>query len=65
MTLTTFFFIAALICIAGVAISLIGGIFFMTQADQKDRQSSNKMMRMRVLLQGLALFFLVLAWLSK
>lgn len=65
MTLTTFFFIAALVCIAGVAVSLFLGLFAMTQGEQKDRVKSNKMMRMRVLFQGLALLFLALAWLAK
>lgn len=65
MTLTGFFFIAAMFCIAGVAISLFIGIFTMTQGEQKDREKSNKMMRMRILFQGLALLFLALAWLAK
>jgi hypothetical protein len=65
MTVATFFFIAALLCIVGVVISLFWGLFAMTQGEQKDRETSNKMMRMRVLFQGAALFFLFLAYLAK
>lgn len=65
MTLATFFFIAAMASIVGVVVSLFWGLFTMTQGEQKDRVKSNKMMRMRVLFQGLALLFLALAYLAK
>ena len=64
-SLATLFFFAALACILGVVVSLVWGIFAMTQQEQKDRVTSNKMMRMRVFFQGLALLFLALAWLAK
>jgi hypothetical protein len=65
MTLFTFFTIAALICVVCVVVSLFWGLFAMTQGDPKDRKTSNKMMRMRVLFQGLAVLFLFLAFLAK
>jgi hypothetical protein len=65
MTLFTFFFLVALACIIGVAVSLFWGLFAMTQGEQKDRVTSNKMMRMRVFFQGLAVLFLLLAYLAK
>ncbi len=65
MTLATLFIIAAMICIVCVVVSLFGGLFFLTQGEQKDRMSSNKMMRMRVLFQGLTIFFLFLAYLAS
>lgn len=65
MTLSLLFLLAALACIAGVVGSLALGLFAMTKGEQKDRIRSNKMMRMRVLFQGLALFFLLLSYLAK
>jgi hypothetical protein len=65
MTLSNFFFFAALAAIGGVVVSLAWGLFAMTRTEQKDRVTSNKMMRMRVLFQGLALFLLLLAYLAK
>ena len=65
MTTSTFFLIAAMICLVGVVFSFVRGIFFMTRGEQKDRASSNKMMQMRVWFQGLTLFFLFLAYLAR
>ena len=65
MTLANIFFFTALACIVGVVVSLFWGLFAMTQSEDKDRVTSNKMMRMRVFFQGLALFFLLLAYLAK
>lgn len=65
MTLSTFFMIAAMICVVVVVISLFRGLFAMTQEGQEQRVASNKMMRMRVLFQGLVLLFLFLAYLAN
>jgi hypothetical protein len=60
-----FFFAAAVICMLAVAGSLFRGIFAMARGSKKDHQTSHKMMRSRVLFQGLAIFFLFLAYLAK
>ena len=65
MTISTVFFITALACILGVAVSLFAGMVAMTKGGEKDNRTSNKMMRLRVLFQGLAIFFLLLAYLAK
>lgn len=59
------FFLAAMAAMIGVVISLFWGLFVMTKGAEKDHQTSNKMMRLRVLFQGLAIIFLFLAYLSK
>ncbi len=63
--MANFFFFAALAAMAGVFISLLLGIVAMTKTESKDRLTSNKMMRSRVILQALAILFLVLAYWAK
>lgn len=63
--MATFFFFIALACMLGVLGSLIFGVAFMTKGGEKDHQSSNRMMRLRIVLQGLALAFMLLAALAK
>ncbi len=63
--MSTFFFFAALVCMVGVLLSLLFGIVAMTKGKEKDHQTSNKMMRLRVLLQGMAIGFLILSTLAK
>lgn len=59
------FFIAAMLCLLGVAGALFAGLFAMTKGAEKERKTSNKMMQLRVILQGLAVVFLLLSWLSR
>jgi len=59
------FFAAAMLMMAGVIGSLLWGLAAMARGAEKDRKTSNKMMRMRVLFQGLAILFLFLAYLGK
>ena len=59
------FFGAAMVCMVGVVISLFWGMVAMTKGGEKDHQNSNKMMRMRVLFQGLTILFLFLAYLAR
>ena len=59
------FFIAALISMGGVVVSLFRGILTMGKNAEKDHRAGNRMMRMRVLFQGLAVAFLFLAYLTK
>ena len=61
MTASAFFFVAALVCMLGIFLSLVAGIVAMTRGREQDHKTSNKMMRFRVILQGLAIIFLFLA----
>lgn len=63
--MSTFFFLAAMACLVAVLGSFLWGIVAMTKGEQKDHKTSNKMMRMRVLFQGLTLFFLFMAFASR
>lgn len=59
------FFISAMISMLAVLGAMFWGLFAMTKGGEKDHQTSNKMMRFRVLFQGLAILFLLLAYLGK
>jgi hypothetical protein len=59
------FFIAALVSMGGVVGALIFGVAAMTRGTEKAHKTSNKMMQLRVLFQGLTILFLVLAYLAK
>lgn len=59
--MATVFFFLALACMVGVMGSLLLGVVSMTRGRTADHQVSNKMMRLRVVLQGLALLFLLLS----
>ena len=65
MTAANLLFIIALLCMAATLGVFLFGIVAMTKGGEADRQTSNKMMRMRVFFQGLAIFFLFLAYLAK
>ncbi|MFN3827310.1 MAG: twin transmembrane helix small protein [Micavibrio sp.] len=41
------------------------GLFAMVKGGEFNKKNSNKMMQLRVMLQGLALFFFVLAWMTS
>lgn len=59
------FLIIALLAIVGTVIALVGGIVAMGKGTPKANQLSQRLMRMRVFCQGLAIFFLLLAYLTK
>lgn len=61
MTLSAFFVALGLLSMAGVALSLFSGLFAMSRGREKDHATSNRMMRLRVLLQGATLLFFLLA----
>lgn len=56
-----FFFIAAMISIIGVFAILLAGLWRMSREGGDNRLKSNKMMKLRVILQAMALLFLALA----
>jgi hypothetical protein len=45
--------------------SLFGGLLAMSKGTEKDHKTSNKMMQARVILQGLAILFLFLAYAAR
>ena len=63
-TANILFFIALGFMIAVVA-SFFGGMISMTRGGEEDNKTSNKMMRLRVTFQGLALIFLLLSFLAR
>lgn len=63
--MSTVFFFIAMGCVLAVLGSFLWGIVAMTKGQQKDHRTSNRMMRLRVLFQGLAIFFLFLAFATK
>lgn len=60
----TLFFIAFAFMLAVVGV-FFWGMVAMTKGTEKDHQTSNKMMRLRVTFQGLALFFLLLSFMAR
>lgn len=59
------FLVIALIAMLGVVVSLLSGLFAMAKGTSKDHQTSQRMMQLRVICQGVALAFLFLAYLAK
>jgi hypothetical protein len=65
MTVSAFFIVLALLCMAGVVVVFIRGMAAMSRGQKADHAKSNNMMKWRIMLQGGAIFFLFLAYLSK
>jgi len=64
--MTTFFTILMIITMVLVVLSLAVGLVTMAKGGEFNQKFGNKMMRLRVTLQGLALLFFVLAiWSSN
>lgn len=63
--LASFFLIFAGFALLGVVISLVVGVGAMTRGKEKDTQTSQKMMQMRIFCQGLVLLFLFLAFMAS
>ncbi len=63
--MASIFFIMSMICLFGVAVSLFLGLFAMANGAEKSRKTSNKMMRVRVALQGLTVLFLLLSYVAR
>ncbi len=60
------FFAPLLILALGMVVaSLFAGLFFMARGNSEDARRSNKAMRLRVALQGLALVLFLLAMLTQ
>lgn len=61
--MSTFLFILALIAMLAVAVTLFTGIFGMVRGGEFNAKWGNKLMRWRVMFQGIAIALLIaLAW---
>ncbi len=65
MNAASIFFILALVCMVGVVGVFFTGMVAMTRGRTEDHKTSNKMMYLRVMLQGGAILFLFLAYAAK
>lgn len=65
MTAASLFFILAMVCMVGVVAVFFIGMVAMTRGRNQDHKISNKMMYLRVILQGGAILFLFLAYAAK
>ncbi len=64
--MSLFIFILALIAMAAVAVVLFTGIFGMVRGGEFNAKWSNKLMRLRVALQAVAIVLLIIvAWLFQ
>jgi len=64
-SLSIIFIVAAGLALLGVVGSLFWGMVVMTRGREQDHKTSNRMMQLRVLCQGLTLFFLFLAYAAQ
>ena len=62
--MSTIFLILMSLAALAVMASLFMGVFSMAKGGETSKKYSNKMMRARVILQGLAVLFFVLAMVS-
>ncbi len=65
MAAASIFFILALVCMVGVLGVFLVGMVAMTRGRPGDHKTSNKIMHLRVMLQGGAILFLFLAYAAK
>lgn len=61
-SLSLFFLVGAGLSVLGVVASMFWGLAMMTRGRESDHIKSNRMMRFRVICQGLTLLFLLLAF---
>jgi preprotein translocase subunit SecG len=63
--MSSIFFILTLITMAAVVAVLITGIVLMSKGGEANKKYSNRLMQARVMLQGLAIGFLILAMMTN
>ena len=63
--MNTFFLVSAIIAGLATAGALGVGLFAMAKGGEFNKQHGNKLMQLRVMLQGLALLMLALAYFSS
>lgn len=59
------FFILTLVTMVAVFITLVAGIIMMSKGGELNKKYGNKLMQIRVGLQGLAIAFFVIAFMSQ
>lgn len=57
----SFFFIMTLVTMLAVVITLAAGLILMSRGGEKNKKYGNRLMQARVMLQGLAIVFFMLA----
>jgi len=60
-----FFLILMGLAMAALVVSLLAGVFFMAHGGEANRRYSNRLMRLRVALQGLAIVLFILALITQ
>ena len=60
-----FFLILLGIAMLALLASLLAGVFFMARGGEANRRNSNRLMRLRVGLQGLAIVLFILALITQ
>jgi preprotein translocase subunit SecG len=63
--MSSIFFILTLITMAAVVAVLITGIVLMSKGGEANKKYSNRLMQARVMLQGLAIGFFILAMMTN
>ncbi len=63
--MSNIFITLMILAMIAVAASLVAGIFSMVKGGEFNKKHGNKLMQMRVTLQGLALLFFFLAWMTS
>lgn len=63
--MSTFFFILIALSMLAVLISLFAGLYVMARGGELDKKYSNRLMRARIMLQGLAVLLFVIALAMK
>ncbi|HEY0901687.1 MAG TPA: twin transmembrane helix small protein [Micavibrio sp.] len=63
--MSNIFIIMMLVAMLAVVASLAMGLFSMVKGGEFNKKHGNKLMQMRVTLQGFALLFFFLAWMTS
>lgn len=63
--MSSIFFILTLITMAAVVAVLVTGIILMSKGGEANKKYSNRLMQARVMLQGLAIGFFILAMMTN
>jgi len=63
--MSSIFFILTLITMAAVVAVLVTGIVLMSKGGEANKKYSNRLMQARVMLQGLAIGFFILAMMTN
>lgn len=65
VTMSNFFFVLMIVAMIAVLASLVLGLLSMVKGGEFDKKHGNRLMQARVMLQGIALLFFVVAFLTS